>query len=62
MVLSQTMASTPSSPRRLIASTSVRSPTTGSSSIFQSPVCRIVPSGVLIARPFGSAIEWVSVT
>ncbi|MNR42705.1 hypothetical protein D3C85_1612460 [compost metagenome] len=62
MVLSQTMASTPSSPRRLIVSTSVRSPTTGSLSIFQSPVCRTVPSGVLMARPFGSAIEWVMVT
>ncbi len=40
---------------------SVASPNWGSGSIFQSPVCRIVPSGVLIARPFGSGIEWVNV-
>ena len=33
----------------------------GPGSIFQSPVCRIVPSGVRIARPFGSGIEWVRV-
>ena len=36
-------------------------PSSGSGSIFQSPVCRIVPSGVRIARPLGSGIEWVSV-
>ena len=62
LVESQTMASTPSSPRRRMVSTSVRSPTTGSLSIFQSPVCSTVPSGVLMARPLGSAIEWVMVT
>ncbi len=40
---------------------SVGEPSSGSGSIFQSPVCSTVPSGVLIARPFGSGIEWVSV-
>jgi hypothetical protein len=35
------------------------SPITGSGSIFQSPVCNTAPSGVRIARPLGSAIEWV---
>ncbi len=62
LVLSQTIASTPSSPRRLMAAMSVRPPRIGSGSIFQSPVCRMVPSGVLIARPLGSGIEWVRVT
>ncbi|MNE52883.1 hypothetical protein D3C80_1475800 [compost metagenome] len=62
LVESHTMASTPSSPSFWMNSTSVRSPTTGSLSIFQSPVCSTVPRGVLMARPFGSAIEWVMVT
>jgi hypothetical protein len=31
-------------------------------SIFQSPVCKIVPKGVLILNPFGSKIECVKVT
>ncbi len=61
LVESQTMASTPSSPSRRMASWSVGAPSSGSGSIFQSPVCRIVPSGVLIARPLGSGIEWVRV-
>ncbi len=38
------------------------SPTSGVASIFQSPVCRMVPSGVRMARPLGSGIEWVMVT
>ena len=62
LVESHTIASTPSSPRRRMVSTSVRSPMTGSASIFQSPVCSTVPSGVLIASPLGSGIEWVMVT
>ncbi len=37
---------------------SVLPPIRGSGSIFQSPVCRMVPNGVLIATPFGSGIEW----
>jgi hypothetical protein len=44
-----------------MALASVTSPTTGPSSIFQSPVWNTVPSGVRMARPFGSAIEWVMV-
>ena len=62
LVESHTIASTPSSPRRVMASESVTWPMIGSSSIFQSPVCSTVPSGVRIAKPFGSAIEWVMVT
>ena len=34
----------------------------GFGSIFQSPVCSIIPAGVLILKPFGSRIEWVNVT
>ena len=60
-VESHTMARTPSSPNLTIAASSVVEPSTGSGSIFQSPVCRMVPSGVRIARPFGSGIEWVRV-
>ncbi len=61
LVESQTMASMPSSPSFWMASLSVTAPSNGSGSIFQSPVWRMVPSGVRIARPFGSGIEWVSV-
>ena len=62
LVLSQTMASTPSSPRRRMAPSSVSFPITGSGSIFQSPVWKTRPNGVRIARPLGSAVEWVMVT
>ena len=62
LVLSQVMASTPSSPSRLRAATSVRPPVIGSGSIFQSPVCSTTPSGVRIASAFGSGVEWVMVT
>ena len=55
------MASTPSSPMRCSVASSVTSPSSGSGSIFQSPVWRTVPSGVRIASPFGSGIEWVRV-
>ncbi len=61
LVLSQTMASTPASPIRCSLATSVGAPTTGSASSFQSPVCRMVPSGVVMAMPFGSGTEWVKV-
>ena len=61
LVESHTMARTPSSPSFWIAASSVTEPSTGSGSIFQSPVCSTVPSGVRIARPFGSGIECVSV-
>ena len=44
-----------------MASSSVASPSKGWGSIFQSPVCRITPSGVRMATPFGSGMEWVSV-
>ena len=44
-----------------MAPESVTPPMIGSSSIFQSPVCSTVPKGVRMARPFGSAIEWVMV-
>ncbi len=40
---------------------SVGAPSSGSGSIFQSPVCNTVPSGVEMAMPFGSGMEWVSV-
>ena len=40
---------------------STPSPISGSGSIFQSPVWRMVPDGVLIASALGSGMEWVSV-
>ena len=60
-VLSQTIASTPSSPTARKASTSTPSPICGSGSIFQSPVCKISPAGVRITNAFGSGMEWVKV-
>ena len=56
-VLSQIMAKMPSSPTAFKALESTGSPICGASSIFQSPVCRIVPSSVRIAKALGSAIE-----
>ncbi len=44
-----------------MAAMSVCLPICGSGSIFQSPVCSTVPSGVRMARPLGSGIEWVRV-
>ena len=55
------MASRPSSPSLVMAAMSVGWPMTGVGSSFQSPVWKTVPSGVLMARAFGSAIEWVMV-
>ena len=62
LVESQTSASTPSSPSFLNVAASVTSPISGSGSSFQSPVCTIMPSGVLIASALGSRIEWVMET
>ncbi len=45
--------------QRAIAVSSVTSPSSGSGSIFQSPVWTIRPSGVRIASQLGSRIEWV---
>ena len=62
LVESQTMARTPSSPSRRRAAASVTSPSRGSGSIFQSPVCSTTPRGVRMTRPLGSGMEWVRVT
>ena len=54
----------PARPRRRAArsaASSVASPTSGSGSSFQSPVCSTVPAGVRITTALGSGIEWVSV-
>ena len=56
-VESQTMARTPSLPICFNLSMSIFLPTIGFSSIFQSPVCKTTPAGVLIFNPFGSRIE-----
>ena len=46
----------PSSPMR---TRSIISPDTGVRSILKSPVCRMVPSGVVMASATESAIEWL---
>ncbi len=61
LVESQTIASTPSSPARISAASSVVGPTSGSGSSFQSPVCMTRPTGVSMTSALGSGIEWVSV-
>ena len=61
LVLSHTMASAPSSPMRFSVASSVSSPSSGSGSIFQSPVWNTVPNLVRIASAFGSRIECVMV-
>ena len=61
LVESHTMARMPSSPMRRSFAASVGAPSIGSGSSFQSPVCRTVPSGVVMAMPFGSGMEWVRV-
>ena len=55
------MASAPSSPIRRSVASSVTSPSSGSGSIFQSPVWNTVPSLVRIASALGSRIECVMV-
>ena len=62
LVESQTMASTPSSPRALSFASSGGAPTSGVASSFQSPVWNTSPAGVRIASPLGSGIECASVT
>ena len=57
LVLSHTMASTPSSPNRAKAASSVGLPISGSGSSLKSPVCRMVPCGVRITSACASGIE-----
>ena len=61
-VESQIIAETPLSPIFLSFASSIFPPINGLGSIFQSPVCNMVPSGVLMQRPLGSRIECVKVT
>ena len=62
LVESHIITETPLFPIDLSFFSSILLPIKGLGSIFQSPVCRIVPSGVVILKPFGSKIEWVKVT
>ena len=62
LVESQTSASTPSSPIAASRALSVGRPMPGASSIFQSPECTMVPSGVRIASAQLSGIEWATAT
>ena len=57
LVLSHTIASTPSSPSAAKAASSVGGPTSGVGSSFQSPVCSTMPAGVRIASACASGIE-----
>ncbi len=59
---SQTSASTPWSPISRSASVLGASPSTGVSSIFQSPVWKMLPNGVSISTPLPSGIECESAT
>ena len=59
LVLSPMMASTPRLPASSRASTSLRSPSIGAGSSFQSPVWRTRPSRVSSRRALDSGIEWV---
>ena len=60
-VESQIIAKTPSSPISFNLFEFISPPINGLGSTFQSPVCRILPAGVSILKPFGSKIECVSV-
>ncbi len=60
LVLSHTMASTPSSPKRRNAASSVAGPISGLGSSFQSPVCSTVPYGVRMASACASGREWAT--
>ena len=51
------MAITPFFPIDLSFFSSTLFPIKGFGSTFQSPVCKITPSGVVILNPFGSKIE-----
>ena len=57
LVESPTSARHPSSPSARSLSSSVGAPMTGVGSIFQSPVCSTVPSGVRMISAFDSGIE-----
>ena len=59
LVESPISAITPSSPSARSRALSASSPSIGVGSNFQSPVCRITPSGVRKIRAAGSGIEWV---
>ena len=52
----------PSSPSRRNTASEVVLPTKGVSSSFQSPVWTTSPSGLRIASPFDSGIEWATGT
>ena len=56
-VESQIIARTPSSPISFNLFEFISSPIKGFGSTFQSPVCKIIPAGVLILNPLGSNIE-----
>ena len=56
------MAITPFLPIDLSLVSSTLFPIRGFGSTFQSPVCKITPSGVVILNPLGSKIECVNVT
>ena len=60
-VESQIIAKTPSLPISLSLFEFIFPPIKGSGSIFQSPVCKIIPAGVSILSPLGSRIECVKV-
>ena len=62
LVESHTNASTPSSPIRVSTSVLGASPSTGVSSIFQSPVWNTRPNGVSMSSPLPSGIECDSAT
>ena len=62
LVLSHRMASTPSLPNVSSASTSVRAPTRGAGSSFQSPVCSRRPNSVSSTNALASGIECVTWT
>ena len=53
----QIMAATPSAPSAMSRLGSVAGPITGLVSIFQSPVCKAMPSGVRMAMALDSGIE-----
>ena len=57
LVESPTSASRPASPSSRSRRSSVGAPSTGVGSIFQSPVCRTVPTSVWIASACDSGIE-----
>jgi hypothetical protein len=53
LVLSEKRASTPRLPYSAIVGKSITCPSSGDESILKSPVCRIVPAGVVIGEHHG---------